>query len=107
LITKNQFKLLAVFYISTLTLSVAPSVMLAGLSSMNPVFMLFSFGLAFFSAGTLITLLYKETSKQHEYYFYYNMGLSKKSLMLTCIIGNLIFGGIFIVAFFICTAYLR
>jgi len=70
--------------------------MLAGLSFMNPVFMLFTFGIAFLSAGTLITLLYKETSKQHEYYFFYNMGLSKRSLFLTCIIGNLVIGGLFI-----------
>jgi hypothetical protein len=73
--------------------------MLAGLSFMQPLFMLFAFGVCFLSAGTVITLLYKETSKQNEYYFFYNMGLSKKALLLTCALGNLFVGLIFIVIF--------
>jgi hypothetical protein len=96
LFTKNQIKLLLIFYKSTLMLSVASSMMLAVLSFMQPMFMLFVFGACFLSAGTVITLLYKETSRQHEYYFYYNMGLSRQSLMLTCILGNLFVGILFI-----------
>lgn len=99
LLTKNQVKLLFVFYKSTLTLSIASSAMLAFLSFMNPVFMLLAFGICILSAGTVITLLYKETSKRHEYYFFYNMGLSRLTLLLTCALGNLIIGTAFIVIY--------
>jgi len=73
--------------------------MLSILKFMQPAFMLALFGVGFLSLGTAITLLYKETTKKHEYYFFYNMGLSKLSLILTCAIGNLIVGLLCIILF--------
>jgi hypothetical protein len=70
--------------------------MLACLSFMQPLYMLLVFGACFLSAGTVLTLLYKETSKQHEYYFYYNMGLGRRTLMASCALGNLLIGALFI-----------
>src|ERR1700744_2254139 len=96
LFSRDQLKLLFVFYKSTLTLSVASSVMFAGMSFLHPVFMIPAFGACFLSAGSAITLLYKETSKQNEYYFYYNKSIPKTALILTCIIGNIIIGLLFI-----------
>jgi hypothetical protein len=93
---KNKLVLLGVFYKSTLTLSIAISALMATLSIFNIPGMLLVFGFCFLSAGTVISLLYKEMSKQHEYYFYYNMGLPKWSLILTCTIGNLLIGIILI-----------
>jgi len=81
-------------------LSVLSALMLASLGFMHPMFMILSFGIGFLSAGTVITLLYKQTSKKHEYYFFYNMGLSRLILMLTCAIGNL-FIGLLIISIFI------
>jgi len=95
-LNKNQLKLLIVFYQSTLTLSIEASAMFAGMSFLHPMFMIPAFGAFLLSAGTVITLLYKETSKQHEYYFYYNKGLSKSMLILSCVIGNIFIGIIFI-----------
>ena len=88
-----------VFYKSTLLLSAAPALMLSILSFMQPLFMIPIFGIGFFTAGTVITLFYKETSKKNEYYFFYNMGLSRTVLMLTCAIGNFIIGLLFVILY--------
>jgi hypothetical protein len=56
-----------------------------------------AFGFGFISAGTVISLLYKEISKQHEYYFYYNKGISKQTLILACVFTNLIIGMLLII----------
>jgi len=91
---KKQLKLLAIFYKSTLLFSIACGVMLGALN-----FQIFfvAFGFSFLSAGTVISLLYKEMSKQHEYYFYYNKGISKQTLIFTCILTNLVIGILLII----------
>jgi hypothetical protein len=91
--SKNQLKLLLVFYKSTLPLSITPAAMLAALNRFN----LGVFGFALMTAGTVLTLLYKEISKKQEYYFYYNKSISKHALMLSCALGNLVVGSIFII----------
>ena len=91
-LTKNKVLLLTVFYKSTLSLSITCAALIAALSIFNIWAMLFAFGVCFLSGGTVITLLYKELSKKDEYYFYYNKGLTKLSLILTCATGNLIAG---------------
>jgi len=91
---KSQLKLLLVFYKSTLLFSIACGVML-GAINFNDFFA--AFGFSFLSAGTVISLLYKEMSKQHEYYFYYNKGISKQTIILTCILTNLIIGILLII----------
>jgi len=91
---KSQLKLLLIFYKSTLLFSIACGVMLGALN-----FQIFfvAFGFSFLSAGTVISLLYKEISKQHEYYFYYNKGISKQTLILTCVLTNLVIGILLII----------
>ncbi|WP_158990990.1 hypothetical protein [Mucilaginibacter sp. L196] len=91
---KSQLKLVLVFYKSTLLFSIACGVMLGALNF--PLFFV-AFGFGFLSAGTVITLLYKEISKQHEYYFYYNKGITKQTLILTCILTNLVIGMLLII----------
>jgi hypothetical protein len=92
LLARNKLVLLTVFYRSTLLLSVVSSATLAILKIFNIPDMLLMFGVFFLSGGTVITLLHKEGYKQHEYYFYYNKGIGKLPLILTCIIGNLLVG---------------
>jgi hypothetical protein len=90
----NQLHLLLVFYKSTLFLSITVSVLLA---AVNWPSVLFPFGFCFFTAGTVISILYKEISCPQEYYFYYNKGIPKWWLMLICAGGNLIAGLLLII----------
>jgi hypothetical protein len=91
---KKQLKLLAIFYKSTLLFSITCGVMLGVI---NFQLFLVAFGFSFLSAGTVISLMYKEISKQHEYYFYYNKGISKQTLILTCVLANLFIGILLII----------
>ncbi len=88
---KVKFRLFAAFYKSTLTLSICFSVVFAIIAW--PAFMRF-FGVAFMSGGTVISLMYKEISQQKEYYFYYNRGISKIMLLISCAALNVLFGTI-------------
>ena len=105
-ITKNKLVLLVVFYKSTLILSIASSTLLACLNFFNVPAMLMAFGLCFLSGGTVISLLHKEMAKKDEYYFYYNKGLSKLTLILSCVTGNLIIG-VSLITISIYAGYLR
>ncbi|MDB5022449.1 MAG: hypothetical protein JWP78_204 [Mucilaginibacter sp.] len=88
---------LAVFYKSTLTLSIGFASMMSifGLASLSLFIQLFS--MAHMSGGTLCSLLYKELTLKNEYYFYYNLGISKTTLMLTCCLVNILIGAMLIV----------
>ncbi len=88
LLNKKQLTLLFVFYKSTLSLSLTTSALLAIIS---PDFVT-AFGICLLSAGTVISLLYHEISRQHTYYFYYNMGIPKWALILTCCCINVLAG---------------
>ena len=90
-----KFKLqpFIVFYKSTLTLSICFAVMAATFALMSgPVIMIRIFGVSFMTGGTILSLLYKEISLKHEYYFYYNQSISKTSLILTCAVANMVVG---------------
>ncbi len=89
---RSKLLLLTVFYKSTLLLSVLSSAAISIFSIFNVLGMLLAFGFCFLSGGTVISLLHKEGYKQQEYYFFYNKGISKPQLILTCIVGNLIIG---------------
>jgi hypothetical protein len=89
ILNRNKLKLLIIFYKSTLLLSIACGLML-GAINFNMFFIAFGFG--FLSAGSVISITYKEISKQHEYYFYYNKGISKFTLILSCVVLNLAIG---------------
>jgi hypothetical protein len=92
--TKIHLKLLLVFYKSTLLFSIFCGITL-GAINFHDFFV--AFGFSFLSAGTVISLMYKEISKQHEYYFYYNKGLTKKALIISCALTNLFIGLLIIV----------
>jgi len=91
---KNQFKLLLIFYKSTLLFSIVCGITLGALNFHD---FFTAFGFSFLSAGTVISLTYKEISKQHEYYFYYNKGITKLKLILSCALTNFIIGVLLIV----------
>ena len=48
--------------------------------------------IAIMTAGTFLSLFYKELSKKNEYYFYYNRGISKINLYVFTIILNVFTG---------------
>jgi len=91
---KVHIKLLLVFYKSTLLFSIVCGIALGALNFHD---FFVAFGFSFLSAGTVIGLTYKEVSKQHEYYFYYNKGLTKKALITSCAFINLAIGVLIIV----------
>ena len=91
---KNQLKLFFVFYKSTLLFSITCGIALGALNFHD---FFAAFGFSFLSAGTVISLTYKEISKQHEYYFYYNKGITKLTLILSCALTNFIIGVLLIV----------
>lgn len=48
------------------------------------------------TGGPLISLFYKEVSRKNEYYFYYNRGISKISLIVVSLVFNALVGVILI-----------
>jgi hypothetical protein len=48
------------------------------------------------TGGPLISLFYKEVSRKNEYYFYYNRGISKISLIVMSLAFNALVGVILI-----------
>jgi len=51
------------------------------------------------TGGPLLSLLYKEISSKNEFYFYYNQGVSKVRLVISCMILNILVGLILIKIF--------
>ncbi|MHC1704527.1 MAG: hypothetical protein AB9846_11515 [Tenuifilaceae bacterium] len=49
------------------------------------------------TGGPLLSLFYKEISKNNEYYFYYNRNISKLSLIMVSMILNIITGKILMI----------
>lgn len=47
------------------------------------------------TAGTLVSLFYKEVSNKNEYYFYNNLGITRVSLITVNVALNIITGLIF------------
>lgn len=90
---KAKIRLMITFYMSTLTLSCCFAIVIAFLASP----FIQSFGFALMSGGTILSLLYKEISHKKEYYFYYNMGLSKIMLFVFCAVVNILLGSICII----------
>jgi hypothetical protein len=59
------------------------------------------FILSYISGGFLIGVLYFEFARKQEYYFYYNLGISKFRLVTTSYLINLIFAiPLMIIAFY-------
>jgi hypothetical protein len=54
-------------------------------------FIILSFIVWILSGGFLLSAFYFEISRKNEYYFYYNLGLSKIKLLLTAYLLNVLF----------------
>ena len=99
-----MFKLIFCYYKGLFLLNLAISICLGllciGIGS-------YGFPICFLTGGYFISILYYENSKQNQYYFYYNRGLSKQNLYITSLVFNTIFGLLFIFIIKLCKIYLR
>lgn len=65
---------------------------LAKTSTHSPAYIIiFSFIVWILTGGFLLSAFYFEVTRKNEYYFYYNMGLSKIKLLLTAYLLNFLF----------------
>lgn len=84
------------FYKSTLIINWLFSVAISIAAS----FLFFPFfrtlSISVMTIGPILSLLYNEVSHNNEYYFYYNRGISKASLITTCMVLNILSGIILI-----------
>ncbi|SFJ29390.1 hypothetical protein SAMN04487893_10578 [Myroides guanonis] len=60
-------------------------------------FSVFSFAVTSFTAGFLMALFYIELVKKNEYFFYYNLGISKRGLIVSNFLFNLVFAVLLII----------
>ncbi len=51
-----------------------------------------SFPIITMTGGPLFSLFYKEISRNNEYYFYYNLGLTKSNLIVMSMVFNVLTG---------------
>jgi len=95
---------LLVFKIDLLV-SIAATVITSTLSPKGITFesMSYIFMLSYFSGGFLLGILFFEIARKQEYYFYYNLGISKLRLVLISYLFNLVI----ILPFLIIAAYAR
>lgn len=91
----HKLKLFTVFYKSTLLLSIVFSLTVAGFGI--AIGFITAFGLAFMTVGWVLSLYYKEMTHKNEYVYYQNMGITKSTLIVSCILMNIIIGAIFII----------
>lgn len=73
------------FYKSTVTINLAVSLIICIIARSVTVF---AVGLVTF--GLFFAFLYKEVVRPHEYYFYYNQGISKIKLIIFCLFVNIL-----------------
>lgn len=85
----NKLLLYWEFYKSTLILNWSFSMALSII--IYPLF-LTVLPICVMTAGPIVSLFFKEVSRKNEFYFYYNKGISKISLITTNITLNLITG---------------
>ena len=95
---------LLVFKIDLLV-SIAATVITSTLSPKGITFesMSYIFMLSYFSGGFLLGILFFEIARKQEYYFYFNLGISKLRLVLISYLFNLVI----ILPFLIIAAYAR
>jgi len=91
----HKLKLFTVFYKSTLTLSVLFSITIAVIG--GGLGFITVFGIAFMTGGWVLSLYYKEVTHKNEYVYYQNMGIAKSTLVISCILVNIIIGAICII----------
>ena len=86
-----RFRLYWEFYKSTFIINFGSSV-IASLFVFPDTFKIFP--LAIMTVGPLLAFFYKEITRKNEYFFYYNQGLSKFRLIASCMLVNILIGGI-------------
>ena len=91
----HKLRLFTVFYKSTLLLSVLFSITVAGLG--GKLGFITAFGIAFMTGGCVLSLYYKGVTHKNEYVYYQNMGIAKSTLVISCILVNIIIGAICII----------
>jgi hypothetical protein len=91
----HKLKLFTVFYKSTLTLSILFSITVAVIG--GKLGFITVFGIAFMTGGWVLSLYYKEVTHKNEYVYYHNMGITKSTLIISCILVNIIIGTICII----------
>lgn len=92
-----MFKAILIFYQKL----IIPTLILSGLLGfaglgINGAFSLASVGVSYIFTGPLFHFFIYEIRNYNEYYFYYNLGLSRISLWVITIILNFVIGFIFI-----------
>jgi hypothetical protein len=85
----DKLKLYWEFYKSTLVTNVLFSIVLSLI--IFPLFFTL-LPILIMTGGPIISLFYKEISNKNEYYFYYNRGVSKLSLIIINILLNVLTG---------------
>ena len=99
----KDIKLYGYFYKSTIPInwlvSLFFSILLYVFSRTS---ILYRFSIFSMTLGFLISLLIKESSfiNKDEYYFYYNMGITKTKLIIFCSIVNIILASILMIGYF-------
>jgi len=85
----NKLKAYWIFHKSTLTINIITS------ASFSLIYFQLFFRLfptMMMTAGTMIGIFYKEITHQNEYYFYYNLGISKANLIAVNALLNILTG---------------
>jgi hypothetical protein len=88
------------YFKELLLLNIGISICLGLLS--YPGFKAYGFPISFMTAGYILSLGYYEMSKQKQYYFYYNKGLSKIHLYLSSFMINALIGVLLILIIKVC-----
>jgi hypothetical protein len=90
----NKARLYLEFHRSTLTINYIFSIALS--SIIFPSFFIV-LPISIMTGGPLLSLFYKEVAQKNEYYYYYNLGITKLSLILTNLILNILTGIILLI----------
>lgn len=89
------FSPLWIFYKKLITPSVAVSILIAAILG-SPTNFFLAFGIAFMLFVPLFQFAIYELNNPKEYYFYYNLGLSKPNLWAFTVILSIVIGLIFV-----------
>jgi hypothetical protein len=95
-----MLRLIFQYYKELLLLNIGISICLGLLISLE--LKAYGFPISFMTGGFVLSIAYYEISKQKQYYFYYNKGLSKIHLYLSSFMINTIIGVLLIFVIKIC-----
>ena len=92
----NKISIYWEFHKSTLLINWVFSVVIATIVSP------WLFPVVTMTGGPILSLFYKEMSRKKEYYFYYNLGITKMNLMVISMVFNLVTGLLLIFILSLC-----